>query len=90
MLLKFIDFDRIIAKGTLCYIFDAEVVMQLELRFLYRFGTTHIIIDMIVVNIELSFLPIITNLLWVFSAHSDEGRFGLRFLSKAILGGSEV
>jgi len=39
MCLQFVDIYGFVAEGTLGDILDAEVIVQLKLRFLYRFTT---------------------------------------------------
>lgn len=91
MCLQFVDIYGFVAEGTLGDVLDAEVIVQLKLRFLYRFTTKK---DGIIFTarsfLVLNFLPIITELVGIFSTHGHEGGLGLRFLTEAVLRGAEI
>ncbi len=91
MCLQFVDIYGFVAEGTLGDVLDAEVIMQLKLRFLYRFTTKkdRIIFARTVVLV-LNFLPIITELVGIFSTHGHECGLRLRFLTEAVLRGAEI
>lgn len=92
MCLQFVDIYGFVAEGTLGDVLDAEVIVQLKLGFLYRFRTKkdRIIFVARTVVLVLNFLPIITELVGIFSTHGHEGGLRLRFLTEAVLRGAEI
>lgn len=92
MCLQFVDIYGFVAEGTLGDVLDAEVIVQLKLGFLYRFTTKKdsIIFVARTVVLVLNFLPIITELVGIFSTHGYEGGLRLRFFTEAVLRGAEI
>lgn len=89
MCLQLVDIYRLIAEGTLGDVLDAEVIVQLKLRFLYRFTTKKAELFSLLAD-DLNFLPIIAELVGIFSTHGHEGGLGLRFFTEAVLCGAEI
>ena len=67
VLLKLVQGVGLAAVGALCDMFNAEVVMQSELRLVHGFGAIRCVF-----RVHKN-LPVVANLLWVLGAERDEG-----------------